>query len=238
MVRVDVLSQSLGVSPVTIRRDLEHLQRIGLLHRTHGGAVHTRAFGPEPLYTDKRLECAAEKQRIARLAASILRSGQTVMLNGGTTTLAVAHAIAERTDLQRVRLVTVNVPVALEVEHEQIEVVLLGGVYRPQASSLVGTLTLSALSHIVADVAIVGADGIDPRFGATYPHQLEAGVVAAMLERCHGEVVLAADHRKLGVAAGNVGIAPERMTRVITDAAADVHAVQDLRRRGVEVLLA
>jgi DeoR family transcriptional regulator, aga operon transcriptional repressor len=238
IVRVDDLSHSLRVSPVTIRRDLEHLQSMGLLERTHGGAMRTRAFGPEPPYTDKRLRCASEKRRIAAVAAGLVRNGQTILLNGGTTTLAVAHAIAQRADLAEVHLVTVNVPIVLEVEREDLDIVLLGGQYRPQANSLVGTLTLAGLRHFAADLAVLGLDGIDARFGATYPHSLEAGVAEAMLDRCHGDVVLLADHRKLGVAAGNVGIPLERVTKLITDAQADDRLVQEFRRRGVEVLLA
>jgi len=238
IVRVDDLSQALRVSPVTIRRDLEQLQRAGLLERTHGGAVRTRPFGPEPLYADKRLRCAPEKQRIARLAATLVRTGQTILLNGGTTSLAVALAISERTDVGELHLVTVNVAIGLEVQRRDIDVVLLGGQYRPQANSLVGTLALASLRHIAADLVVLGVDGIDARFGATYPHSLEAGVAEAMLDRCHGEVIVVADHRKLGVAAGNVGAPLKRVSYLITDTGADERLVQEFRRCGVEVLLA
>lgn len=200
--------------------------------------MRTRAFGPEPLYSDKRLACAAEKERIARHTAGLVRTGQTVLLNGGTTTLAVAHAIAQRSDVTELRLVTVNVAISLEVQREGIDVVLLGGQYRPQANSLVGTLTLSSLRRIAADLLVLGVDGIDTRFGATYPHPLEAGVAEAMLERCHGDVVVVADHRKLGVAAGSVGASLEGVVHLITDTAADERLVQEFRRLGIEVILA
>jgi DeoR family transcriptional regulator, aga operon transcriptional repressor len=238
IVRVDDLSAALRVSPVTIRRDLEHLQRIGLLERTHGGAMRTRAFGPEPLYRDKRARCAAEKERIARVAAGLVCTGQTVLLNGGTTTLAVAHAIAQRGDVSELHLVTVNVAIGLEVQRDGVDVVFLGGQYRPRANSLVGALTLASLRLIAADLVVLGVDGIDARFGATYPHPLEAAVAEAMLDRCHGDVVVVADHRKLGVAAGNVGAPLERIAHLITDGGADEALVQDFRRRGLKVLVA
>lgn len=238
IVRVDALSQALGVSEVTVRRDLDELQRAGLLERTHGGAMSTRAFGPEPLYADKRLRRAEEKRRIGTLAATLVGSGQTILVNGGTTTLEVARAIANRDELHDLRLVTVNLSIPEEVRSPTIEILLLGGHYRAQSHSLVGSLTLSALAHFAADVVILGVDGIHARFGITNPNPLEAAVAEAMIERCHGSTVVVADHTKLGAVAGAVCAPLERVTHFVTDKGADPEMIHEFRRRGVEVLLA
>ncbi len=239
IVRVDALSRELGVSEATVRRDLDALERDGLLERTHGGAYNTRGFGPEPLYSEKRLRCAEEKRRIGRLTASLVRDGQTILLNGGTTTLEVACAIAGREDLHDVRLVTVNLHIPAEIHEERrLEIVLLGGLYRPQSHALVGPLALAGLEQFAADMVILGVDGIHARFGITCPNPLEAAVARGMIDRTHGDVVVVADHTKLDAVAGAVCAPLERVTRFVTDAGADGERLSEFRQRGLEVLVA
>lgn len=238
VVRVDALSQALGVSEVTVRRDLSDLQRRGLLERTYGGAMSTRPFGAEPRYVDKQRRCAEEKRRIGALAASLVGTSQTVLLNSGTTTLEVAAAIARRDDLLDVRLATVNLTIPREVHADWLEILLLGGQYREQSNSLLGPLTGSALTHVAADVVFLGVDGIHARFGITTPNPGEAAVARAMIERCHGSLVVVADHTKVGAVAGAVSAPLQRITHFVTDSGADPDALEELRRHGLQVLIA
>jgi len=128
-VRVSTLSDLLGVSEVTVRRDLEELEQRGSLERTHGGAISTKRMGPEPAYVEAIARNAAEKDAIGEAAARFVEPGDTVFLNGGTTTLQVFRHL----DAPGVRVVTNHVGMALEAADRGLELLLVGGDFRPSA---------------------------------------------------------------------------------------------------------
>src|SRR5262245_60334336 len=135
------LAERFSVSEMTVRRDLGRLAQEGKLTRVHGGAVRDR---DEPPFAEIATERRAEKQRIGAAAAALVRDGQTIMVDIGTTTLELARRLRGR----RVTVITSNLAVVDELEPDPaIELVVLGGVVRRNYRSLVGMLAEDALSH-------------------------------------------------------------------------------------------
>jgi len=195
-VRVSVLSEDLGVSEMTIRRDLEHLEKAGLLSRMHGGAILKRHIIEEPLYESNVRTHSEEKGRIAAAAAATIKPGETVFLSSGTT---AALVLSHVDPTLKARIVTHNLGAVAAAQRTALDVVLLGGLYRARSNSLEGPLALEAVSGFNASRFILGADGVSLTEGVTTPSIGLAGVERAMIRHTRGEVVLLADNSKFGV---------------------------------------
>jgi DeoR/GlpR family transcriptional regulator of sugar metabolism len=233
-VRVSTLSDLLGVSEVTVRRDLEELEQRGSLERTHGGAISTQRMGPEPAYVEAIARNAAEKEAIGEAAARFVEPGDTVFLNGGTTTLQVFRHL----DGPGVRVVTNHVGMALEAADRGLELLLIGGDYRPPSNSCVGGFAADTLRRVYATKAFIGVEGIARRSGLTSAAAEEADVARLMVEQTRGEVTVVADHTKLGTVA-DFAIAPLSVaSRMVTDRGIDEGYRDELRSMGVEVVVA
>jgi DeoR/GlpR family transcriptional regulator of sugar metabolism len=234
VVRVSTLSELLGVSEVTIRRDLEHLERRGLLERTHGGAVLVQRMRTEPGYLDAIVSHPEEKRAIGRAAAALVEPGDTVFLNGGTTTLEVFRHLAT----PGIRVVTNHVGMALEAGDRDLELILVGGQFRAPSSSVVGPLATEALRRVHADKAFIGVEGVSLRSGLTTPSPQEAEIARLMMERTTGQVTVVADHSKLGTVADFV-IAPlEDIDRIVVDGGIEDEYREQLAATDVEVVVA
>lgn len=231
VVRVSSLSELLGVSEVTIRRDLEALERRGLLERTHGGAVLTQRMRAEPAYGEAISTNPEEKRRIGEAAAALVRPGDTIFLNGGTTTLQVFRALS----IPGVKVVTNHVGMALESVGHDVELILVGGHYRAPSNSVVGPFATDALRRVFATKAFIGVEGISPRSGLTTPVASEAEIAALMIEQTRGEVVVVADGSKFGVVADFTIASLEQVDRFVTDAGIDEEQREGLAELGVEV---
>ena len=218
--RVVDLADELAVSEVTIRGDLSSLERDGMLLRVHGGA---RAItGRERPLEQSADRNAAAKLAIGRAAADLVRDGDCVYLDVGSTALAVALALVERADLRDVVVVTSGLTIALALEPAvpRFTVVVSGGTLRPLQHSLVAPFAAPLLgtgehSALNVDLALIGCNGVDRFAGVTNVNLPEAEVKRAVLERAQRAVLLA-DASKLGrIGAGS--IAPlERFELLIT----------------------
>jgi DeoR family fructose operon transcriptional repressor len=232
VVRVSTLSDLFGVSEVTVRRDLEVLERRGMLERTHGGAVRSLRMRREPGYGEAAAAHPEAKRSIGRTAAAFVEPGATVFLNGGTTTLQVFRHV----DAEGVRFVTNHVGLAGEAAERGIEVLLIGGRVRSASNSAVGPFATQALRQVFATVSFIGVEGISLRSGLTTPTEAEAEVARLMIERTRGDVIVVADATKIGVVA-DVVIAPlDRVTRLVVDADADPELTDPIAAAGVEVV--
>lgn len=238
-VRVAELADEFAVSEVTVRSDLAALDDDGLLRRVHGGGMPRGARDRESSFEESLEASAPGKKAIGRLAASLIASGQSVLLDVGTTTLAVAQALKERADLDDLVIITNGLHIALELESEipRFTVIVTGGALRPLQHSLVQPLARAVLEQVHADVAILGCNGVDVDGGVTNVNLPEAEVkqlMAAAAER----VIVVADASKLGrVSLGT--IAPlDRVDLLVTNDGADPALVADLAAAGVEVLTA
>jgi DeoR/GlpR family transcriptional regulator of sugar metabolism len=197
-VRVSQLTGQLGVSEMTVRRDLDMLARQGLLAKVHGGAISLdHGSTVEPGFELKSGREQIEKESIASIAASLIEPGSAVALTAGTTTWTVARRIA---DVPNLTLVTNSIRIA-EIMYEQERpdrtVVITGGVRTP-SDALVGPVAVSAIRALHVDVVIMGVHGIDPRAGLTTPNLLEAETNRAFVEAAK-RLVIVADHTKWGV---------------------------------------
>ncbi len=191
-VSVHRLAAEFGVSLSTVRRDLAGLAHEGRITRTYGGAVDHRV--PERSWRDKEGVRRAEKAAIARAAAELVRPGDVVLLDAGTTVAGVAHELRDRTD---VTLVTNGLSTLLELADAAVELVVLGGRLRRPNEALLGTRTLRELRGITPDLVFLGVDGLDPRRGINCPDHEQAALKEAMAE-CARDAWVLADDSKLG----------------------------------------
>lgn len=235
-VNAATLSQLLGCSVATLRRDLQLLENAGQLRRTHGGALRLEAarVEPEPSVREKAARCAEEKRAIALAAARMVQPGATVALNGGTTTVQVARALRATA---RLRVVTNSIGVAGELaDAPNVEVTLTGGRLRGSLE-MHGPLAEQSLRDLYVDMAFIGVDGLTLRHGLTTYNQLEASVNRLLIERAT-HVVAVADHTKIGRVTMALIAPSQAMQTLITDAAAPAEDLDDFRQAGIEVIVA
>lgn len=205
-VRVTSLARELGVSEMTVRRDLSLLAAGGALVKVHGGATTNAApTSREPGFINKLSLEAAEKQSIAAAAAAMVKPGMSIALNSGTTTFALA---AQCTGINDLTVVT-NSPRIAEAfyaaDNASQNIILTGGI-RTISDALVGPLALSALGQLHVDVLFLGVHGMTVEDGFTTPNMLEAQTNQAFMRAAARQVVVA-DHTKWGIT-GLCQIAP------------------------------
>jgi DeoR/GlpR family transcriptional regulator of sugar metabolism len=196
-VTVAELVEVFDVSADTVRRDLDYLQRRGVLTRTHGGAVYPEersAWRDEP-FALRETEHADAKQLIGSAAAALVADGETVLLNGGTSTLAVARALGARRDLT---IVTNNLRIPPELPRDAVrDVYLLGGQFRVVPLVTIGPVGFPASRSISADTAILGVGGISLRAGLSTTDLAEGQMIAEMIA-ASARIVIVADASKFG----------------------------------------
>jgi len=233
-VTVSELNQVLGVSNATIRRDLEIMARSGWVRRTHGGAVSIEHASNEPPIIHRQSEYHVEKQRIGRHAATLVGEGETIFLGSGTTVHEVARNIR---DVPRLTVITNALNVVNElVECDNIELIVIGGMFRQSELSMVGHIAERAIREFRADKVIMGMRGIDPVHGLTSDYMPEAITDRAILSIAPCNIIVA-DHSKLG-RVSTVFLAPITSAHVlINDQAAPVPIVSEIRELGLEVQL-
>lgn len=235
-VRVAELARELGVSDMTIRRDLDVLSDRGLLDKVHGGATTTEDHSPfEPTFVAKSSRQQAEKDAIAVAAASLVEPGMAIALSAGTTT----HALARRlVDTPRITVVTNSIPVSDVLHHggrPDQTIILTGGVRTP-SEALVGPFAVAALRTVHVDLVFMGVHGMDPHSGFTCPNLLEADTDRALIEAGR-RLVVCADHTKWGVIGISSVARLEQADIVITDRALDREARQALERAVRQLVL-
>lgn len=231
--QVDELSRLLDVSPITIRRDLDLLEKKGVLERSHGGARYRNLLHRESLYTEKDREHLAEKQAIASRAAELVKDGETLLLNSGSTTRLVMEALSTRRNL---RIITNNLAATVVLPSEEgPEVHVTGGYFRPQSRCLVGAESVDYLGRIFADLMIMGTDGLSLLGGLTSPVSQEAAVTRAMADQCQGQIIVVTDSSKMGRISHFKTVALERVDLVITDRGMDRFLKEELESAGLTI---
>lgn len=234
-VRVADLSQELGVSEATVRRDLDILDLNGRARRVHGGAMQTQDAPPEPPVLHREHENRAAKQAIGRLTASMIEDGEAVFLGSGTTTLEVAHNLISHSDLTVVTnaLTIVNVFAQLE----RVSLVVVGGMLRQSEMSFVGHIAEAALGEVRVDKVIMGIRGIALRAGLTNDYLPEVMTDRAILAMAPN-LVLVADNSKFGRVASAFVAPIEQVSTLVTDGQTDAGVLSRIRNLGVDVRVA
>ena len=231
---VEALAERFGVSGMTIRRDLQTMVEAGQALRTHGGAAPAPSVSFEFQFLERAKRRAPEKDAIAVAASDLVEDGQSVMLDSGTTTLAVARRLREK---RRLTIITTSLPIAAELYGcAEMRLILLGGLLRQDSPDLVGPLTENNIDNLHADVAFVGADGVDRR-GNVYSDSMELSRILIKMAAADRTFVVA-DHEKIGRRALARFENLAKLEGLITDDGVDRKLTAQLKRHGTRVIVA
>lgn len=238
---VNDISAELGVTEVTVRADLRLLEERGLLTRFHGGAARVDTSGGEnavasaEISLTERYQLAADpKKRIAIEAARLVKEGDTVILDSGSTTKLLAEQLA---GMRNIAVITNNLPAAAILsENKDITLVVCGGTVRHKTASLHGNIAEYALRDVSANLMFVGADGLDAESGITTFN--EGFAISAVMAAASRQVVVITDSSKFGRKGFNQVLSLDKIDTVITDEAAPAEALAGLRKKGKHVIVA
>jgi DeoR family transcriptional regulator, aga operon transcriptional repressor len=234
-VSIQELSDQIQVSGVTIRKDLKLLEDKNLLFRTRGGGSINNPYTIERPINEKELINAAEKQRIAKAAVTLVGDNDSIIIGSGTTVFEVAR------QLQPTRHLTVITPAAkVTVElfnRRNIEVLQLGGIVRHNSSSVAGSYAEKILEDISCGILFLGVDGIDLDFGFSITNLAEASLNQKMIE-CAQAVVILADSTKFGRRGLGRVCNFDQVHYIITDDNVPPGVVKTLQEQGIKVIIA
>jgi len=234
-VQVTDLVSQFDVSEMTIRRDLDVLERKGLLRRVHGGAVSDWGRSYEPPFLSRSTTHQEEKARIGKMAAELVRSGDSMTLDVGTTTLEVARNLADK---QNLTIITPCFQIAsLLCENPSIRLILTGGILRHSELSMVGHLAERVFDEFYVDKLFLAAAGVDFDSGLT-EYNLEDTLVKQAMIRTAKQVILVTDSSKFNRVAFTA-IAPiDVIDTVVTDRSVAPSIVSKLKDLDIDVILA
>lgn len=223
------IAAELGVSEATARRDIDKLDDSGRLSRVYGGAVVKASVEVPFAFSDTTDR--AEKRAIARTTAAMVRDGETVVLDIGSTVLEVAHLLAGRS----ITVITNNLMVYETLRDSSTELVLLGGTVRRNYWSTSGPTAAAALRSFHADLAVIGTSGVTVRGDVLDTTPVEVGVKQAAI-RAADRVVLVATERKFPGEGSSVVCGAESITTLVTSSRTSRSAVAGLADAGVEII--
>ncbi len=221
------LAEKIGVSEITIRRDLSTLEKMALIRRFHGGA---ELVAQEKIAEKSGLEDI--KAVLAQKAAEFIQENDTVFINTSTTALKTVQYLGDK----RVNIITNNVKIANLDHNPNTTVILSGGEIRFPKEALVGDIAIDSFSKMKADICIIGCTGIDPEEGITTPILHEAKINSLIIERTTGLKIVVADYRKIGVAVNFLSSSLTNINYLITDTFADQEIIHQIEKKGVIVI--
>ncbi len=230
------LQSKLGVTAMTVWRDLRVLEEQGLLRRIRGGAESIGRAAGEPDFEAKATSAHAAKMRIAACAvAAFVRPGDTLALEGGTSVAALAYHLPE----EKVSILTNSLPVAIHLRKHRpaLPLRIIGGWVSPISGNATGPDALKAIHSQSASVCFLSATGFDAERGPTDPNPLEIEVKRALAEISR-RVVLLLDSSKFGRGAAAITLHPKRIHALVTDAPPPRAIAQRLRAHGTAVVIA
>jgi DeoR family transcriptional regulator of aga operon len=234
-VKVIDLSDRLGVSAVTIRKDLTALEQKKMLFRNHGSVSLFSSLIGDRHIDEKEKMMVDEKLGIAEAASRLLERNDRIIIASGTTVLAFANKIGSFTE--PLTVITASVKVSLSLCYRQnIEVIQLGGAMRKNSASVIGYEAENFLNDLSCNKLFIGIDGLDIDFGLTTSNIDEAHLNKAMM-RAAQKVIVLADSSKFGKRSFGKISDLDRVHQIITDANAPANAVQIIREKGIEVTL-
>ena len=234
LVTVDQLVTAISASPATIRRDLIKLDREGVISRTHGGVTLNRFIPEQPTTSEKIQRNLAEKQAIAREAAKLVKAGDAVVLDAGTTMLELARQLTHLP----LRVITADLHIALFLSgFRQIEVTIIGGRIDDSSQSCIGEHGRRLLRTIYPDIAFVSCNSWSLEKGVTTPTEEKAGLKQDLLINARRRVLLA-DSSKYGSWSLFCVASLQELTDVISDGGLDEETQAQLRAEQLALTLA
>jgi DeoR family transcriptional regulator, fructose operon transcriptional repressor len=227
------LVSALGVSESTIRRDLEALDQSGLARRTHGGAACSAELRTMPALEDRAGSMALEKRAIGRAAAALVADGESVLLDGGTTTLEVARALCGRP----LQIVTNSLPIASMVSgHPETDLILVGGYVYPRTGVAMGPMSIAALQSLRVRYVFLGAAGIMSE-GIYNSNTILVDTQRQMMSVAQ-DVVVVADRTKFGKLSLSKLCGLNEIGHLVTDGGLSVDQKTMIRRAGINLIQA
>lgn len=225
------IADYLGVSEMTVRRDLQTLEQTNLVTRFHGGVrLNELPNHKNTAHCDIYLE--GLKTSLAQRAATYIPSGSTIFLNSSSTAASVLSYVCQ----DNLTLISNNLRLATMNLHSGITVILTGGEIRSHKEALVGDIALRALEKVQANIAIMGCSGISAQHGISTNNIHEANVNARMIQNAHDLVIVVADHRKVGNDTNFNVTDLSHVDILITDTYANTQSIREIEELGVQVL--
>lgn len=232
-VKVDDLSKEFEVSSVTIRNDLDFFEDKGLIHRTYGGALLRNNVYNDPSLEEKRKINVAEKRRIGEYAAGMVKEGESIILDSGSTTREIALRLK---NLKNLTIMTNAINIALDLaDTSDLQVMLTGGVLRDKSYSLVGPEAERTMQNYYFDKLFLGVDGMDFDHGLTTSNPLEAQLNRIMVERSNS-VIAVTDSSKFGRHSFSYICDLSPINTVITDKNITPEFEEKLKKRDIVVV--
>lgn len=233
-ISVNELSEKLKVSVVTIRKDLTLLEQEGYLHRTHGGASKQMRYVFDQTVTEKETQNVEEKTRIITKALDFIKENEFIILSSGTTVNLLAQKLY---GFRNLTVLTPSLRVALEVcKNPNVNTIHLGGEIRKNSTSTIGVLAEETLSNFSCTTLFLGIEGIDLDYGLSSTNVGEVHLNKKMMERVDKTIVLA-DSSKIHKRGFGFICYVEKIDMLITDSNVDPEFVEELEKRGVEVVI-
>ncbi|MCI2082631.1 MAG: DeoR/GlpR family DNA-binding transcription regulator [Bacteroidales bacterium] len=231
-VSVSSLTETLGVSEVTVRKDLTILEQRKKLHRTHGGAIMVSPFISDRHVSEKEKQNVDEKLAIGIAANSLITTNDSILIASGTTVLFFANEIEPKGHLT---VVTASVGVTSVLsQRKDVDVIQLGGIVRFSSLSVVGPFAEQMLDNFNCSKLFLGVDGIDMKYGLTTTNALEASLNKVMIN-CSQKLIVLADSSKFGRKGFSKICNLEAVDEIITDDKISSHTVQELEEHGIKV---
>ena len=232
-VSIQELSDLMKVSGVTIRKDLKLLEEKNLVFRTKGGASNTNPYASDRPINEKAFINSEEKKRIAKAALELIKQNDSILIGSGTTAFEFAHALHPSKPLT---VITPALKVGLELsERSNIEVLQLGGLIRPNSSSVAGHHAINVLDGISCGILFIGVDGIDPDFGVSISNLAEATLNQKMIETAQ-TVVLLTDSTKFGKRGLGKICTLDQVHYIVTDNKVPVSMVKKLEEHDIKII--
>lgn len=229
-VKVTELRDRIGVTEMTIRRDLEKLEQSGTVRRTFGGAIY---LGKDIALQERNAVMTEQKLLIGKKAAGLVKPGESIFIDGGSTTLQVVKNLPEQL---AVTAVTNALNVAQELMEKKISTVVVGGIIQNATSTLVGPIAVEILSGMAFDRVFLGATGLSARHGFSNSNMYESEIKRTAIRQA-SEVNIVVDRTKFGVKALASFAEFRQVSRVITDELPDGDILRSCNEAGVELML-
>lgn len=231
-IKVSSASKKFQVSELTIRRDLEELEKKDLITKFHGGASINNSFSEyDTVLEEKQIQNEHIKNLIGRQAVALIQDGSTVFLNSGSTTLSVLKQLNNK----NVRVVTNNALAPACVWSDHLELIMTGGECRNRSKSLIGSFAVNVINSIYGNYCVLGVNGISS-FGTTTSVYQETPINEAMVKRCNGKVIIVADGSKIGKSYNFISIPIQDIDILITDPSADASELEKISAKGVKII--
>ncbi|MPQ44716.1 DeoR/GlpR family DNA-binding transcription regulator [Clostridium tarantellae] len=232
-IKTDDLANSLNVSPITIRRDLQFFEEEGLVERFYGGAkLVNYSLNEDENINNTYEEELTVKKSLAKYAASLIEDGDTIFINSSSTAIQILEFIEDK----HVTVITNNGNALLSIKNPCIELILTGGEVNKRKKCMVGDYAINILSKITADKCFLGVSGISSKSGLSTSILQETAINTLMLKRCNGPTIILADSTKVGKDHNFIIGELNRVSYIITTSEADITEINRFKEKNINVV--